>query len=68
MNKVFDNKEEVIADYMKEYNILEDKVDYYYHNQDKKKLFFVRMLNIKGTDTLKIYRVTRAGKFHLYLD
>jgi len=68
MNKVFNNREEVVEDYMKEYNVLEDKVDDYYHNQDNMKLFFVRIANVKGTETLKIYRVTRSGKFHLYLD
>lgn len=68
MNQVFNSQNEVVAKYMEDYKIPEDKVDYYYHNQDRKKFFFVRMLNIKGTDTLKIYRVTRAGKFHLYLD
>lgn len=68
MSIVFNNKDEVIENYLQEYKVSEAKVETYYHNQDKMKLFCIRMARVKGTETLKYYRVTRAGKYHLYLD
>lgn len=68
MKKVFNSEDEVIKNYIQKYKVTEDKVDSYYHRQDKMKLFCIRMAGVKGTETLKYYRVTRAGKYHLYLD
>jgi len=61
MNVVFNSGDEVIKNYLQEHKVSKDKMETYYHNQDKMKLFCIRMAGIKGTETLKYYRVTRAG-------
>lgn len=68
MNRVFNSENEVIENYLQEHKVSKEKLDTYYHNQDNMKLFCIRMAEVKGTETLKYYKVTRAGKYHLYLD
>lgn len=66
MNIVFNSEDEAIEDYLKEYNVSKNELDTYYHNQDKKKLFCIRIKETKGMDTFRTYTVTKVGKYRLY--